>query len=608
LTIVLGLSAFHPGSAAVLVDDGELVAAAHEESFSRIAGDATFPARAAAYCLREARRQPEDVGFIAFCEKPRVRLRRLLETCLALAPRGLKGLAAALPSWLQEKLFLRRRIRRDVGGSRGPILFLDRPEGLAAGAFFASPYDEAAILTLDGHSGWTSATCGTGRGNRLELTADLGFPHDIGVLCSAFSYYCGAGDLTALAPFGRPVYRDLITSRLIDVRDDGSFHLDFRYFVHERGQTWPTRRFERLFGTPPRHPEAPVLQRHMDLAASVQAVVEDTLLRLARDLHCRTGMRHLALGGSMTRNPPANGRLARDGPFESVWIQPDASGALGGALFVWHQLLDKPREPAGEDGQKASLLGPAFDTPQVLRAVGAAQCPHRRFTDDDELSAEVAEALAGGDVVGWFSGRMGFGPAALGSRSILADPRSPELQADLCRLLAPGDGPKPLAAAVLAEHAAEWFDLRPGQESPYGLVAAPVAECYHRPLSDEQAVTMAGDPDLARRMRISRTSIPAVTHVDYSARVQTVDARRNPRFHRLLRSFYRLTGCPLLAHGDLHAPGGPLVCTPAEALRCVLAATEVDLLVLEDVLVSRDGGGRRVAGQRQEHLAGLGFE
>jgi carbamoyltransferase len=606
MTAVLGLSALDSAGAAALVCDGEIVAAAQEERFSRVAGDAGLPVRAAAYCLREAGLKPDDLDFLAFFDKPRVRMGRLLKTCLALAPRGLASFAEALPAWLAEKMLLRRRIRRGIGARRGPILFLERHESLAAGAFFASPFDEAAVLTLDGPGGWTTAACGTGRGNRLELTHHLTFPHSLGLLHSAFSYYCDELELAGLAPYGRPVYRDLILRRLVDLRPDGSFRLDMRYFTCDRGRARTTRRFERLFGAPRRLPETPILQRHMDLAASVQAVLEEALLRLAGDLHRRTRMRHLALAGRMAHNAAANGRLLREGPFESVWIQPDAGGALGAALFVWHQLLDKPHDLSDSDVQRGSLLGPSFDTRDVRRARGAAELPQRHFTSQEELFHEVAQALADGKVAGWFSGRMEFGPWALGGRSILADPRSPRTQTVLNRKIVFRDGYQPFSAVVLAEHAHAWFDLPPGQESPYGLLSTPVRACHRRPLSDAEAVTMAGDPDLGRRVAVVRSVIPAVTHVDYSARVQTVDAGRHPRLHRLLRSFHRLTGCPLLAAADLRAPGEPLVCAPEDALRCFVA-TDVDLLVLEDVLVSRDAlaVGRQAAGERQEHLAGL---
>jgi carbamoyltransferase len=605
MTAILGLSAFHPDSAAALVCDGEIVAAAQEERFSRIPHDASFPAQAAAYCLREVGLKATDLDFIAFFEKPRARVGRLLKTCLALAPQGVRSFAEALPAWLVEKLFLRRRVRRCIGG-RGPILFLDRHESLAAGAFFASPFDEAAVLTLDGPGGWTATACGIGRGNRLELTHHFTFPHSLGLLYSAFVHYCGEPKLMGLAPYGRPIYRDLIIRRLMDLCPDGSFALDMRYFAYYRGQVRTTRRFERLFGAPPRLPEAPILQRYMDLAASVQAVIEEVLLRLGNDLHRRTGMRQLALAGSMAHNAAANGRLLREGPFASVWIQPDTSGALGAALFVWHQLLDRPRQPGGGDAQRGSMLGPAFDSRDVLRALAEAELPHQHFTNEDELLREVAVALADGKVVGWLNGRMELGPWVLGGRSILGDPRSAQMQAALHRKTVFRDGYQPFTAAVLAEHAQEWFDLPAGQESPYALLTAPVRPCHRRALSDAAAVTMAGDPDLVRRVCVVRSAIPAVTHVDYTAVVQTVDASRNPRFHRLLRRFHRLTGCPLLAQADLRAPGEPLVCTPQEALRCFLA-TDVDLLVVQDVLVSRHAldVGRRVAGQRQEHLTGL---
>jgi carbamoyltransferase len=596
MTAILGVSAFGPDSAAALVRDGEIVAAAQEEWFSRRPHDAAFPSRAAIWCLHECGLPADGLDFVAFYEKPLGHLGRRLHTCLAFAPRGLKNWVQSLPAWLAEQLRQRRRIRAGVGNSRAPLLFVDRQESHAAGAFFPSPYDEAAVLTLDGAGAWTTVACGTGRGNRLELTHTLPFPHSIGLLSSAFAVYCGlpvdrgASELMGLAPFGRRIYRDLVTQRLLDVQPDGSFRLNMKFFEWCQGRLLPNRRFERLFGAPPRQPEAPLLQRHLDLAASLQVVIEEVLLRLGQDLRRRTGMSRLALGGEGARNSAANGRLLCEGPFDSVWIQPaagPAGAALGAALFVWHQLLGQPREPDGRDVQRGSLLGPSFDTRTVLRTLGDAELPHRHFDDEGELLQHVALALAEGKVVGWFSDRMEFGPRALGARSILADPRSERLQAMLSRKLGRVQRSHPFAAAVLREYAHEWFDLRDDQDSPYRLLTAPVLQRHRRVLSDEEAVTMAGDPELARRLNVVRSTIPAVTHVDGSARIQTVDEVTNPRFYRLLQAFHRQTGCPVLLNTGLRIPGEPLVCAPEEAVRAFLT-TELDLLVLEKVVVSRD--------------------
>jgi carbamoyltransferase len=614
MTTVLGLSAFYHDSAAALVRDGELVAAAQEERFTRVKHDASFPARAAAYCLKEAGIAPEQVDYVAFYEKPLAKAERLLETYLAYAPRGLRSFARALPVWLKDKLRLRGRIRAGLGGAvRAPLVFLDHHESHAASAFFPSPFDEAAILTLDGVGEWTTTAQGTGAGNRVRLTRHLQFPHSLGLLYSAFTYYCGfkvnSGEykLMGLAPYGRPVYRDAVLRHLIDLKDDGSFRLDMAYFNYCQGLTMTGRRFHRLFGGPPRRPESTLEQRHMDLAASIQAVTEEVILRQARDLHRRTGMKNLVLAGGVALNCVANGRLLREGPFESVWIQPaagDAGGALGAALFVWHQLLEKPRQPRGEGAQQGSLLGPRYSNEEVRRFLQRAEAPCRPFTREGDLLAHVARALADGKVVGWFQGRMEFGPRALGARSILGDPRSPRMQALMNLKIKFRESFRPFAPAVLAEHAGEWFDLPRGQDSPYMLLVAPVRPEQRVPLDPEQRRVMATDPDLCRRVNVPRSTVPAITHVDYSARVQTVDERRNPRFHALLRAFQELTDCPMLVNTSFNVRGEPIICTPQDAYRCFLA-TDIDLLVLEDLVVAKEdlGPAARSATARQEHLA-----
>jgi carbamoyltransferase len=595
VTAILGISAFNRDSAAALVRDGDIVAAAQEERFTRRKHDARFPEHAVAWCLHEAVLRPDDIDFIAFYEKPLVRMSRALQSYLALAPRGLASFAAALPAWLKQRLNCRRRIRAGVNATRPPLIFLHQHESHAASAFFPSPFEEAAVLTLDGVGGWTTTACGLGRGNRLELTHHIGYPHSLGLLYSAFSYYCGFdvdGDeegLMDLAPFGRPVYRELITARLIDIKPDGSFWLNTKFFNCCPGQALTNRRFECLFGGPPRRPESTLLQRHMDLAASIQAVTQDVLLRLGRDLHCRTGMRNIVLAGSMALNGRAIGRLVREGPFDSLWVQPaagDAGCALGAALFVWHQILNKARDLI-RHASSSSLLGPAFETREILRALGDTGLSHRHVLDEAELLARVASALAEEKVVGWFSGKLEFGPRALGARSILSDARSPRMQAMMSRKIKCRESYRPFAAAVLAEHAHQWFGARQGEENPYMNHVAPLHKRHRHPLSDCEKVTMDGDPDLCRRVNVVRSAIPAVTHVDYSAFVQTIDRATNPRFYRLLQAFYRRTGCPMLAQSTLKLPGEPIVCTPQEALR-VFRGTDIDLLVMENVILSKD--------------------
>jgi carbamoyltransferase len=613
LTAILGISAFYHDSAAALVVDGEVIAAAQEERFSRKKHDERFPAAAVAYCLQEAGLTPDQLDYVAFYDKPLTKFERLLETYLACAPSGLRSFLMAMPLWLKDKLFMRRRIRAGLPGpTTAPIVFLDHHESHAASAFFASPFDRAAVLTLDGVGEWSTASLGVGVGNRLTLTRHLKFPHSLGLLYSAFTYYCGfkvnSGEykLMGLAPYGRPVYADAIYKHLIDLKPDGSFRLDQRYFNYCQGLTMTNRRFHALFGGPPRPPESRIEQRHMDLAASIQAVTEEVFLRIGRDLHARTGMKHLVLAGGVALNCVANGRLLREGPFDDLWIQPaagDAGGALGSALFVWHQLLDNPRRPNGRDSQKGSLLGPRFSPEQVRQFLNAVEAPAQHFADEGELLAHVAELLAEGKVVGWFAGRMEFGPRALGARSILGDPRSPKMQATMNLKIKFRESFRPFAPVVLREHAHEWFDLDPRHESPYMLLVAPVLDRHRTPLDEDEARTMADDPDLCHRVNVARSTIPAVTHVDYSARVQTVDAERNPRFHRLLTAFAARTGCSVLVNTSFNVRGEPIVCTPQEAFRC-FQATEMDALVLEDFVLHKDDMGHAAdATERRRYLA-----
>jgi carbamoyltransferase len=613
VTAILGISAFYHDSAAALVVDGDLVAAAQEERFTRKKHDPGFPGRAIAYCLAEAELSPQEIDFVAFYDKPLTKFERLLETYLAFALSGVRSFGTALSVWLKEKLFLRRRLRRGLGDdTKAKLLFMDHHESHAASAFFPSPFDEAAILTLDGVGEWSTTACGTGVGNRIRLTRHLAFPHSLGLLYSAFTYYCGfkvnSGEykLMGLAPYGRPVCQDAIYKHLIDLKPDGSFWLNMDYFNYCQGLTMTNRRFHRLFGGPPRLPESNLEQRHMDLAASIQAVTEEIILRLGRDLHRQTHMKHLVLAGGVALNCVANGRLLREGPFDDIWIQPaagDAGGALGAALFVWHQLLERPRGNGGRDSQKGSLLGPKFSTAEILQFLNGAEAPHQRFDDQAALLDHVARLLADGKVVGWFAGRMEFGPRALGARSILGDARSPRMQATMNVKIKFRESFRPFAPVVLAEHAHEWFGLKPGQESPYMLLVAPVLERHRTRVSAEERAVMERDPDLCHRVNVVRSTVPAVTHVDYSARVQTVDAGRNPRFHRLMKAFQRLTGCPVLVNTSFNVRGEPIVCTPQDAYRCFLA-TDMDALVLEDcVLHKEDMNTGASAAERAEYLA-----
>ena len=586
---------------------------AQEELFTRRTHDPGFPDHAIASCLREAGLQGEQLDYVVFYDKPLTKFDRLLETYLAYAPAGFKSFRMAMPVWLKDKLHLRRTLRdRLQTGRRTALVFTDHHESHAASAFFPSPFERAAILTVDGVGEWSTATCGVGEGNRLRLLRQLKFPHSLGLLYSAFTYHCGfkvnSGEykLMGLAPYGRPVHEEAIRKHLMDVRPDGSFWLNMDYFNYCQGLTMTNRRFDALFGGPARQPEALLEQRHMDLAASMQKVTEDILLDMARDVHRQTGLKHLVLAGGVALNCVANGRLLREGPFEDIWIQPaagDAGGALGGALFVWHQLLDQPRQPGGRDAQKGSLLGPRYANEFIANFLGEMAAPHERFDDEAELLASVARSLAEGRIVGWFQGRMEFGPRALGARSILGDARQPAMQATLNRKIKFRESFRPFAPSVLQERAHEFFELRPGQESPYMLLVAPVAEQLRVKLDATAQRTMAEHPDLRQRVNIVRSSLPAITHVDCSARVQTVDEARHGRFYRLLKTFERLTGCPVLVNTSFNVRGEPMVCTPHDAYRCFLA-TDLDLLVLEDFVLRKENMSRTVTeAERQKYLA-----
>ncbi len=613
MTAILGISAFYHDSAAALVVDGDIVAAAQEERFSRKKHDEGFPAGAVAYCLGAAGLRPDQLDYIAFYDKPLVKFERLLETYLAFAPAGLRSFRLAMPLWLKDKLHLRRILRRGVAGAeRARLVFTDHHESHAASAFFPSPFEAAAILTLDGVGEWSTATLGEGNGNKLKLTHELRFPHSLGLLYSAFTYYCGfkvnSGEykLMGLAPYGRPIYCDLIEQHLIDLKPDGSLWMNMDYFQFCQGLTMTNRRFDRLFGGPPRRPETRLEERHCDLAASVQAVTEESMLRMGRHLHRQTGQENLVMAGGVALNCVANGRLLREGPFRRIWIQPaagDALGALGAAWFVWHQLLDRPRSAAPDDRQRGSLLGPSFSSGEIATFLAAQGAKAERFADEAALFEHVAALLAEGKIVGWFQGRMEFGPRALGARSILGDPRSPAMQATMNLKVKFRESFRPFAPCVLGEHAAEWFELEPGQESPYMLVVAGVRECHRTEIDEAMRKRMQTDPDLCRRVNVVRSTVPAVTHVDYSARIQTVDARRNPRLYRLLKAFQRATDCPLLVNTSFNVRGEPIVCTPQDAFRCFLA-TDIDILVLEDFVLAKDGDSPAVAdAEREQYLA-----
>jgi carbamoyltransferase len=596
LTAILGISAFYHDSATALLVDGDIVAAAQEERFTRKKHDPGFPSQAIAYCLAEANLSRDHLDYVAFYDKPLTKFERLLETYLAYAPSGLRSFSMAIPLWLREKLFMRRTLRKGVGATASlPLVFLDHHESHAASAFFPSPFEEAAIITLDGVGEWTTTAYGTGSGNKLQLTHHLRFPHSLGLLYSAFTYYCGfkvnSGEykLMGLAPYGQPIYKEAILKHLIDIKPDGSFRLNMRYFNYCQGLTMTSQRFHDLFGGPPRCPETDLLQRHMDLAASIQSVTEDIMLLMARDVHRQTGMRNLVLAGGVALNCVANGRLLREGPFEAIWIQPaagDAGGALGAALFVWHQLLEKPRRTNGRDSQKGSFLGPQYSNGEIRRFLDSNEVVYQHFDDEASLLRHTAQLLAEEQIVGWFHGRMEFGPRALGARSILGDPRSSRMQATMNLKIKFRESFRPFAPCVLLEHAHEWFSLKPGQESPYMLLVAPVLEAHRVPIPTAQQRIMQVHPDLRQRVNVVRSTVPAITHVDYSARVQTVSEDTNPRFYRLMKVFHELTGYPLLVNTSFNVRGEPIVGSLGDAYRCFVA-TEMDSLVLGDYVIHK---------------------
>jgi carbamoyltransferase len=596
---VLGLSAYYHDAAACLLADGEIVAAAQEERFTRRKGDAAFPAHAAAYCLREAGIGLDDVTCVAFYDKPLLKFERLLETYLAIAPRGLRSFLAAGPVWATEKLFTDRDLRRALGALAGrddhdgDVLYAEHHESHAASAFYPSPFDAAAVLTIDGVGEWATASIGVGRGAELDLHRELRWPDSLGLLYSAFTYYTGfrvnSGEykVMGLAPYGEPRYVDRILGALMDLRDDGSFTLDQRYFGYLAGLTMTSEAFHELFGGPPRAPESALTQRDMDLARSVQDVCEEVVLRMARTAHRETGLDALCMAGGVALNAVANGRVLREGPFRRVWIQPaagDAGGALGAAQLAWHRALGAPRAVARaadgtpRDAMRGAYLGPAYDDAAIeayLAGVGAA---YERLSPD-EVAPAVAGLLADGGVVGWFSGRMEFGPRALGARSILGDPRSAAMQAEMNLRIKFREGFRPFAPSVLRERAAEWFELE--GDSPYMLLVAPVRAERRLPVN-EAAARLWG----IERLNAPRSSIPAVTHVDYSARVQTVTADAHPAYHALLAAFEARTGCPVLVNTSFNVRGEPIVCTPEDAYRCFMR-THLDHLVLGPFLLAK---------------------
>jgi carbamoyltransferase len=586
---ILGISAFYHDSAAALVRDGDIVAAAQEERFTRVKHDRRFPSHAVEYCLEAAGLTPAKLDYVVFYEKPLLKFERLLETYLAYAPRGFRQFLAGMPVWLRQKLHLPREMDKALQqGYKGRYIFTEHHESHAASAFFPSPFEEAAILTMDGVGEWATASFGVGRGNKVQLSHELQFPHSLGLLYSAFTYFTGfrvnSGEykLMGLAPYGEPKYYDLILEKLIDLKPDGSLRLNMAYFGYCHRMVMTNRKFEQLFGGPPRRPEVSLTQREMDIAASIQAVTEETMLRAARHVHRQTGMKNLALAGGVALNCVANGRILRETPFEDIWIQPaagDAGGALGAALFVWYQLLDNERQVDGHDTQQASLLGPAYADERIRQLLDSAGATYHVCSDEPALVARVAELIDEGKVIGWFQGRMEFGPRALGSRSIIGDARSQEMQSIMNLKIKFRESFRPFAPCVLREDVAEYFETRPQEDSPYMLLVAAVRE-EKRVNSQANTKPLTG----LDKLKVKRSVIPAVTHVDYSARIQTVDPQRHPRLHRLITAFKQRTGCPVIINTSFNIRGEPIVCSPQDAYRCFMA-TNMDVLVLENQIL-----------------------
>jgi carbamoyltransferase len=585
---ILGISAYYHDSAAALVRDGEIVAAVQEERFTRIKHDYRFPSHALQYCLMEAGISPEKLDYVVFYEKPFLKFERILETYLQFAPRGIQSFIKAVPLWIKKKIWMKNLIENELPGYKGSILFPEHHMSHAASAFFPSPFPEAAIITADGVGEWTTTSMGYGKDNRITLLKEITFPHSLGMLYSAFTYYTGfrvnSGEykVMGLAPYGEPRYVSLILDELIDLKEDGSFRLNMKFFNYGSGLTMTSRHFHKLFGGPPRIPESPLTQKDMDLARSVQDVTEMAVRRMALQVKKLTGSRNLCLAGGVALNCVANGKVLRDGLFDGIWIQPaagDAGGAVGAALAVWHDYLNNPRSfRERTDRQRGSYLGPEFSTQEILDFLEEGQIPYQEF-GEEEIIDKTAELLAAENVVGWFQGRMEFGPRALGARSILGDARSPEMQKKLNLKIKFRESFRPFAPSILAEELSNYFDLQ--QASPYMLLVADIRKDLRREMTAQEKQYFGID-----KLNVVRSSIPAVTHVDYSARIQTVHRETHPAYWNLLKAFRELTGCPVIVNTSFNVRGEPIVCTPRDAYQCFMR-TEMDYLVMGNFILDK---------------------
>jgi carbamoyltransferase len=584
---ILGISAFYHDSAACLVRDGELIAAAQEERFSRKKHDLRYPGAAIEYVLREAGIAADELDYVTFYEKPLIKFERILETYLQYAPTGISSFVKAVPLWVKKKLWMKDYLARELG-FEGEMLFLDHHESHAASAFFPSPFREAGFITVDGAGEWTTSSYGVGRGNEIELLGEIKFPHSLGLLYSAFTYYTGfkvnSGEykVMGLAPYGEPKYVDLILSELMDLKEDGSFKMNMDYFDYCAGLKMTSRKFDKLFGGPPRTPESDLRQRDMDLARSVQDVTEEVMMRMARHVKKQTGTKYLCLAGGCALNCVANGKILRSGIFDDIWIQPaagDAGGALGAALFTWYQYLGNERiVDDRKDLQKASYLGPGFSPDQIRKYLESKSIPYKRLARED-VPTTIADIIGSEKVVGWFNGRMEFGPRALGSRSIIGDARSPAMQRTMNLKIKYRESFRPFAPTVLVDHADQYFGIDRG--SPYMLLVAPVREDIRRPMTDEEQNWFG-----LKKLNVVRSSIPAVTHVDYSARLQTVSREDNPDYYDMIDAFREKTGCAVIINTSFNVRGEPIVCSPHDAYMCFMR-TEMDYLILGEFLVDK---------------------
>ena len=594
---ILGISAYYHDSAAALVIDGNIIAAAQEERFTRKKHDAGFPAKAIAYCLEAGGISITDVDYVIFYDKPLVKFERLLETYLAFVPSGFKSFLASMPIWLKDKLFLKDTLKKALvelstngtikATDLPPLLFSAHHKSHAASAFFPSPFEKAAVLCLDGVGEWATSSVWLGDGNTLEPQWEIDFPHSLGLLYSAFTYYTGfrvnSGEykLMGLAPYGEPKYVDLILDNLLDVREDGSFRLDMSYFNYATGLTMTNAKFDALFGGPPRQAESEITQREMDIARSIQVVTEEVVLRIARNIQKELNVDYLCLAGGVALNCVSNGRILREGPFRDIWIQPaagDAGGALGAALSVWHEYLENPRDVNSEDSMRGSYLGPRSSEDSIGNYLDSINASYQQL-DDEELMPRLAEILDNENVIGWSQGHMEFGPRSLGGRSIIGDPRSQKMQSVMNLKIKYRESFRPFAPVVKADKVSEWFEI--DRRSPYMLLVAPVKKEKCHEMTSEQKNLFG-----IEKLNIPRSEIPAVTHVDYSARIQTVHPETNPRFYKLLDAFDQKTGCPVLVNTSFNVRGEPIVCTPEDAYRCFMR-TEMDYLVLENYLLSK---------------------